>query len=452
MTACLFHVSGVTPRRPALALFPVLCLVAVLGACVPKTTAPTQPVLPLEVSFLPQRGEFVSASGDRLSLEQLLELARDKDYILLGEGHKNACDHGVQQRVLAGLAASDTPPVVGLEMVAVDKQPELNDFMAGLIKEDDLEEELDWQERWGYPFSYFRGLFEIIRRNSLPVAGLNVPSRVTRKLSREGMDALTDDERAFLPGEIVPPSNAQAPFLDMMVDQHLSRGDGEVEADNATRRERFHLVQSIWDSKMAEVAVDLHRKYEWPVLVIAGSGHVENSWGIARRISRFEPGAKILLIMPWRGGDFDDESGHAFFYCPETYESKLGATLTDTGQGGLLVEAVRRGSRADTAGLRPGDVLVAASGVVLEHLFDLHRAGFLVHEADQPLVFSVRRGGQTFTVDVGRLGTPKGAGMKTSMTPKLGGDADNAPAPAHGAGGDESAAPAAVTSDVEGGR
>jgi len=141
--------------------------------------------------------------------------------------------------------------------------------------------------------------------------------------------------------------------------------------------------------------------------VVAGSGHVENGWGIARRIHRFDPGAKVLLILPWRGGAFDGESGDAFFYCPDSYESRMGATLTDTGRGGLLVERVARGSRADKAGLRPGDVLERASGVALDSLFDLHRAGFKVHEADEPLVFTVRRGCDTLTVDVGKLGVPK---------------------------------------------
>jgi hypothetical protein len=161
---------------------------------------------------------------------------------------------------------------------------------------------------------------------------------------------------------------------------------------------------------MAEEAVRLRRTYDWPVLLVAGSGHVENGWGIARRIRRFDPGAKILLIVPWRGGEFAADSGEALFYCPDSYVAKMGATLTDTGQGGLLVEAVVRGSRAEKAGLRPGDTLIEASGVTLDHLFALHQAGVMAHEADAPLVFTVRRAGQTFRADVGKLGSPKGAG------------------------------------------
>jgi S1-C subfamily serine protease len=74
---------------------------------------------------------------------------------------------------------------------------------------------------------------------------------------------------------------------------------------------------------------------------------------------------------------------------------------------GILVESVSRGSRADRAGLRPGDLLTEASGIPLEGLFSLHMAGTKVHDADEPLVFTVLRGGKIFTADLGRLGKPR---------------------------------------------
>jgi hypothetical protein len=39
-----------------------------------------------------------------------------------------------------------------------------------------------------------------------------------------------------------------------------------------------------------------------------------------------------------------------------------------------------------------------------------------VHDADEPLIFMVLRGGKTFTADLGRLGRPK-AGKKAMTKP-----------------------------------
>lgn len=383
----------------------LLCLALNLGACVKKNVEPV-PRPPLSVTFLPQKGDFISKYGNPVGFDAIKSIAAGYDYILIGEDHRNPVDHKVQQAVLEALCCNGRGLSLGLEMVAVDKQPVLDDFGEGLVPVDDLAEELEWAERWGYPFSLFRGHFELAQRNSVPVAGLNAPLAVTRKITREGLDKLSDEERAYLPGEIVPPATDQRAFLDAVFGMHET-----MDARDADQRDRFFLVQSIWDTKMAEEAVRLRKQYDWPVLVIAGAGHVEYGWGIAKRIRWFDPAARVLTIMPWRGGPFDDEAGDLFFYSPDTYQSRMGMVLAVRSGQGLLVERVDRVSRAARAGLRPGDVLLDASGVPLASLMSLHVAGKQVHDADAPLVFTVRRGESIFKADVGRLGV---AGEKTA--------------------------------------
>jgi len=375
----------------------LLSLLLALGACMKTVEHP-----PLEVTFLPDKGSFISKDGDQVSFDEIIMMTMGKDYILVGEGHRNVCDHKIQQRLFSALSASDSPPALGLEMVAVDMQPVLDDFAAKKVKIDDLEAQLQWSTKWGYPFSLFRPIFETASEHDIPVAGLNAPTAITRKVSKEGIESLTEEEKAYLPREIIPPSDEQLEFLDMVFAQHETK-----DAENTTEKERFRLVQSIWDSKMAEEAVRLHKEQGRPVVIIAGAGHVENGWGIARRLKMFDPEAKILILAPWRGGEYDREAGDVSFYCPDTYESKMGATLTATGFGGLLVEAVKRDSRAAQAGLRPGDVLVEAAGIQLDYLFSLHMAGSKVHDADEELIFTVRRGGETFKANVGKLGQNK---------------------------------------------
>jgi uncharacterized iron-regulated protein len=379
------HTAGTaTFRKLPLCL---LCLALALGACVrtAPVTAP-EPVAtpPLAVTFLPQKGDFISKYGDRVALAEITAIAKGYDYIILGEGHRNPIDHKVQQALLQALSESGDGLSLGLEMVAVDKQQELDDFCKGQVTLDALPGELQWDEKWGYDFAMFRDHFAIAKQNGVPVAGLNVPSEVTRKISREGLEALTDEERALLPREIVPPSTDQKTFLNAIMELHRDR-----DADDPAARE----------------------------LVVAGSAHAEYGWGIAKRIRWMEPGARVLTIVPWRGGGFDSEEGDYFFYAPDSYRSRMGMTLAGQIGGGIVVESVERGSRADRAGLRPGDLLTDASGVPLDDLYDLHMAGTKVHDADEPLVFTVRRGGDTLSVDMGKLGQAKPGTKSEEDTP-----------------------------------
>lgn len=387
-------------------------LLLALGACAkdaPGMRADAVATPPLSVTFLPQKGDFISAYGAPLSLDDVKAMAEGYDYILIGEGHRNSVDHRVQQQLLERLSDNGDGLSLGLEMVGADRQQELDDFCKGQVSLDALPGELDWAANWGYDFGLFRDHFAIAERNGVPVAGLNVPSGVIRTITKDGLDGLNDADRAWLPKEIVPPATDQRALLDAVMAMHKGK-----DPKDAGERERFYLVQSIWDSKMAEEAVRLRRQFDWPVLVVAGAGHVEYGWGIAKRIRWFDPAARILTIMPWRGGEFDSEAGDLFFYAPDTYRSRMGMVLA-AGADGILVESVSRGSRADRAGLRPGDLLIEASGVPLHGLFSLHMAGTKVHEADEPLIFTVRRNDATFGVDMGKLGTKR---SKVKAAPK----------------------------------
>ena len=398
-------------------------LLLTLGACVknaPETRPDVIATPPLSVTFVPQKGDFISQYGAPLSVADVAAMAKGYDYILIGEGHRNPVDHQVQQALLQALSGDGDGLSLGLEMIAVDKQQELDDFCKGQVDLDGLPGELDWAKNWGYDFNMFREHFAIAKRNGVPVAGLNVPSEVTRKIARQGIDSLTDEEKALLPKDIVPPSTDQLAFLNAVMSMHKDR-----DAADPQERERFRLVQSIWDSKMAEEAVRLRKQYDWPVLIVAGDAHVEYGWGIAKRLRWYDPSARVLTIVPWRGDEFDSEAGDVFFYSPDTYRSRMGMVLSGRIGGGILVESVARGSRADRAGLRPGDVLVEAAGVPLDELMSLHMAGTKAHDADASLIFKVQRGDQTLNVDMGKLGQ-----HRPVVKPKPAAEPTPAPAPA----------------------
>ncbi|MEW5774544.1 MAG: ChaN family lipoprotein [Thermodesulfobacteriota bacterium] len=407
-----------------------LFLAALLAACAGLPGAgpnpapePLKPVMP-EVEL--PRGAFftVNASGvNRLDDAAFARLTRGAAYVLFGEGHAVTCDHGVQARALRAMAGAGRAPVVGLEMVPVDKEPVLEQFSRGRIPVDTLEKAVDWPGVWGYPFDAYRPVFETAAELGLPVAALNLPKAVVRSLSAKGVEGLTPEEAAWMPYQLIPPPPSQRESLaeDFEVHRYFRTmgrvhgpggagaaaevaGQGEAAAapdpDAEREKARFFTVQAAWDSKMAESAVETRNKYDKPVAVLAGGGHVEYGWGIASRLLGLDPGAPILLVMPWRGsGPVDPTVADVFFHCPETHSSRLGFMLEARDKSALVVE-VRPDSPADKAGFLAGDLVTAAGGEPVDGLWSLHSAAAKARVEGRPLVFSVQRGDQRLEISM----------------------------------------------------
>uniref|UniRef100_A0A7C4AFY5 PDZ domain-containing protein n=1 Tax=Fundidesulfovibrio putealis TaxID=270496 RepID=A0A7C4AFY5_9BACT len=341
-------------------------------------------------------GGFLDASGEPLDDAALAGMLSLAGYVLVGESHPSACDHEAQARVIELMASAGAAPAVGLEMVSVDRQPSLELFNKGILGVDQLEAELDWGRTWGYPFEVYRPIFEAARRHNLPLFALNAPRDIARKVGKTGLKGLTIQERLGLPSKIIPVSKEQEKALRQVFDAHPF---GSVKDQEAAWK-RFVTVQALWDTTMARRAVEARVETRRPVVIIAGSGHVERGWGIGLRLASFDPAAGRLLIMPWRGGDKPDPAdAQVFFHCPEVKRPRLGLTL-ETVEQGIRVVAVADGSRAEAAGIRPGDVLVRAQGSEVRELKDLHAATLKAQGEDGLLRLDILRGGEPATITI----------------------------------------------------
>lgn len=390
-------------------------LVLLLAAC--ARPAPTGE--PMAVNFLPAPGEMLTDAGDRLTQEAFMARAKGAAYVLVGEAHGQACDHEAERRVLTLLAHSGQGLAVGFEMVPAKNSAVLADFVAGKIKPEDLEARLDWAKTWGHPFKGYLPVFLAAREWKLPAAGLNVPPDAIRKLSAAAMDnatafdpaaafdapvaRLSAEDRALLPKKIIEPAPEQLAFLKEVMSEHPKGRSTEDPRQMA----RFLLIQSVWDSAMAEQAVALRKSTGRQVAVFAGTAHVEGGLGIARRIKALDPGAEILLVSPWRGDDLDAKDAQVRVYCPISFESRMGMVLEHRMFGEdseVVVAEVKRGSRAEAAGLRPGDVVERAGSYRMTSMNALHLAGSDAFREKKNLVLSVRRGRACYAVDLGALG------------------------------------------------
>ncbi|MGE4297737.1 MAG: ChaN family lipoprotein [Desulfovibrionaceae bacterium] len=380
----------------------------------PATGAPGRMIDPVE-------GALLLPGGAPLDDAAMAALAGNAGYVLIGEGHTSACDHMVQTRLIRVLSLANTaaqPPILGMEMVATDAQPVLDRFNAGSLALADLRDALDWDTAWRHDWNGYEPIFALSREPGMPpVYALNLPSRVVRDVVRKGIEGIDLADLRYLPSQVVLPAEEQIASLQTVFGQHMAmraghgnatRVHGNAEAAPATDApadangsapapdlQRFLEVQSLWDSAMAEQAALLRTRFGVPVIIIAGSGHVEAGWGIAHRLETFDPTGTSFAIMPWRGGKPPEPGmADAFFYCPEIHTSRLGFTLEFHSDRAVVLD-VTPGSKAEAAGLAPGDVLRAAQGMAVDSLWTLHKAGVAARDA-----------GGTLTLDVERNGAP----------------------------------------------
>ncbi len=411
--AATFCVRGREISRALAAFALAALLVPSLPGCAGKTArdaaAPVSPET------------LLAASGAPLSPAAFAADIARADYILLGEEHPNPCDHEAQAAVVRRLVAAGVRPAVGFEMVPADRQPALDALNAGKLAVGDLPKALDWQHTWGYPFALYAPIFEAAREYGLPVFALNAPQGLARKVGRTGLDALPPTERAALPGQLLPPDPAQVEELRELFASHSAMFEKAAAAAKAKGRKPampqtdagrdrfadFVAVQSLWDTQMAQRALYARAVSGRPVVVIAGGGHVERGWGIARRLAAYDPKARIVTVMPHRGGDAPDAALAGYFYaCPAMHKSRLGMTLSHEapGQGrpdaGLLVTAVAPDSPAARAGLLAGDAVTAAGTHAATGLATLHTAAIEAAKAGEPLRLTVSRAGETLDISI----------------------------------------------------
>lgn len=381
-------------------------LLAILCGCTVKPVAGPNPEW-----TAPPAGSFLTGTGHPLAEADIARMAADKEFILVGEGHTNPCDHSVQFRIVETMLQTGRKPAIGLEMLPVTAQPALDRFNARQINAKELGHAVGWEKLWGYPYALYQPLFELAETHNLPVVALNIPRAILAKYRDSGEGSLTPDERALVPTRVIEAAPEQKQSLREQVGRHQSMREAgqKTPVPMADMVERFFLVQALWDSMMAEQALAWHDKLNRPLVVLAGAGHVEQGWGIEYRLFQLRPSTRALGVMPVR--DKDDFSVQAdptrrahpgemiFFYCTTQHKSRLGMNIVFESDS-MRVDSVEPGSAADRVGLKAGDILTEADGKKLSEAADLHFAAMAASRQAKPLALTIRRGEQTLTVTI----------------------------------------------------
>jgi len=317
------------------------------------------------------------------TLDDVIAAAADKRIVYVGEYHDKFSHHDVQVQAVRDLHRKWPKLAVGMEMFQQPFQQALDDYIAGTIDEREFLKRSEYFKRWGFDYNLYKPILDLCRAEKLPVVALNARREITDKVSKDGMDALTDKERAELPREMDFSDDVYRKRLKDIFEQHRSSPERTFD--------RFYQAQIVWDETMAQSVDDfLKSKPEYRMVVIAGGGHLAYGSGIPKRSFR-RNGLPYSIIL----NDADIERGIAdFAVYPQSLEGatapRLMAMLKEE-DGKVAITGFSPGSPAEKAGLREGDVLLSADGASVKDVGDLKLALYYKKSGDSIVVSVVRK-------------------------------------------------------------
>jgi len=329
---------------------------------------PPTPQAQAAETCVPEAGWVEPAKGP-IPGPQLLQRAAQAPVVMLGERHDSAEQHRWQLQTLAGLHAYRPNLVIGMEMFPRRVQPALDRWVAGETTEQQFLTESDWRTVWGYDSGFYMPILHFARMNRIPVVALNVDRNLTSRVGREGWTQIPADQREGV-GDPASASDAYGDFLAEIYSSH-GRPNGAATAKDDPAFQRFSEVQLLWDRAMAEGLASAHQRTGALAVGIIGGGHLEDRYGVPHQLNALGITDSVVLL-PWSMNrpcaDLKPGLADAVFGVaadPETdqatWRPRLGVSLAPLDDG-VRIESVANDSVAAAAGLRTGDIILAAAG------------------------------------------------------------------------------------------
>lgn len=319
-----------------------------------------------------------------LTLDQIAERIREKKVIYVGEYHDRPGHHSTQLALIRKLFEHDPRLAIGMEMFQRPFQNVVDLYIGQEITEREFLARSEYFQRWGFDYHLYKPILDFAREKRIPVLALNAPGPVVSKIGRQGLEALSPEERAQIAGQL--------DFSDATYTHRLKRvfeGHGGM----AGRRfESFLQAQTAWDETMAQTIAEFGAHHpERPVIVLAGKEHIAYRSGIPSRAFRRHPAPFATILLD---ADPEPDIADYILFPPEekgTTSPTMMVGLNDH-DGTVRISHIPEDSVSASAGLRPDDVILSIDGAPVRSGADVRLALFY-HEHGDVVAVTVRRTG-----------------------------------------------------------
>lgn len=297
------------------------------------------------------------------TLKDVVEAVSGKKIVYVGEFHDRFAHHNIQLQIIKGLYERDKKIAIGMEMFQRPFQDILNKYISGEIDEREFLKDSEYFKRWGFDYNLYKPILDFARQEKIPLIALNIEREIIDRVSKNGLDSLSDEEISKIPSEI--------DFSDMDYRERLKnvfKMHGRTDERNF---DYFYQSQLLWDETMAE-SIDnfLRKNKDYKIIVLAGGGHIAYGSGIPKRAFRRNqlPYGTIMIDT-----NIDKDVADFVIY-PKPLEGitspKLMAYLREEG-GFIEIVGFPEDSISEKAGLKKGDRIISVDDEEISTIEDL---------------------------------------------------------------------------------
>ena len=242
--------------------------------------------------------QLYTKSGKSIKYGKMLEDLEEAEVVLFGEQHNDPIAHWLQLEVAKDLHKKHNLNLaLGAEMFEADVQLVLNEYLSGLIPENNFEQE---SRIWTNYKTDYKPLVRYAKDNNLIFAATNVPRRYAAAVAAGSLTALdnlsADAKRYMAPLPITV--DAELPGYKNMMAMFGSSAHSNSKAKNIVQ------AQALKDATMAHFILGQLSNGK-KVLHFNGAYHSDNFEGIGWYLKQARPALKAKTITTVQQDDLD---------------------------------------------------------------------------------------------------------------------------------------------------
>jgi uncharacterized iron-regulated protein len=340
-------------------------------------------------------------TGLVVSREQMIDSISSSRVIYIGETHDNIEAHKVQLQIIQ-LLAKKYPLAIGLEMFRRSAKRQLDLWNEGQLSHQEFKSL--FRTNWGSGFGLYQPIFEFAKAEGIKLIGLKSSHNV---------------ENHFRAGDPAP-SDTLYPEIDYTDPYHKAYSMSTFGGHTTKTLEKPYRMLLLWEETMAHTVAEFLRdpiNKEKKLVVLAGGFHVQYGFGIPKRAYRRIP-HNYSIILPdiikipenLKGREMkvkkvfiplyaSDYAWKVEYIVPQQNKVKLGILLAQQKSGMVLINSVSENSNAQSAGMKPGDLLLKIDDKTLSGVEDVLEL-LKNKKFNDRSKFQLQRDGKIFTVEV----------------------------------------------------